>query len=197
MTSSAIWESIKGYEGYYEASPVGHIRSLKRFIIKKNGIKQIVKGRILTPFPKRGYLCASLTNGKVKHILIHRLIAETFIPNPLNKPCVNHIDGNKQNNGIDNLEWCTYSENTIHSYIILKRKASQAFLGRTGSMHPRSRKIICINNSKIYCSLNDAARDLNLLHSKISLVCSGIRPHTKGYVFEYLINHEQGKAVAI
>lgn len=100
-----IWKDIKGYEGLYQVSNLGKVKSLKKNIILKPYIE------------KKGYLRIDLNkNGKSKHYLIHRLVAEAFIPNPLNKLQINHIDCNKQNNCINNLEWSTNLENAIHAY---------------------------------------------------------------------------------
>ncbi len=108
-----IWKDIKGYEGYYQVSNQGRVRRIK------SG-KSTQKGRILKTSSKFDeYSRTGLSiNGKVCWLTIHRLVAEAFIPNPEKKPCVNHIDGNKRNNVVSNLEWCTYSENNRHAYRI-------------------------------------------------------------------------------
>ena len=112
-----IWRDIKGYEGLYQVSNLGRVRSLDRFISQKNNsgpYKRLIKGKLL----KNGknsqkYLLVVLSkpNNKPKVIHIHRLVAEAFIPNPENLPCVNHKDEDKQNNMVENLEWCTYKYN--------------------------------------------------------------------------------------
>lgn len=117
-----IWKDIKGYEGYYQVSNMGRIKSLPRKIynsgiLGKNKFyitkEKILKGRL----DKKGYLRVVLCkNNKKKDYLIHRLTIEAFKKNVDNKPCINHIDGNKTNNKLDNLEWCTYSENLTHAY---------------------------------------------------------------------------------
>lgn len=180
-----MWKDIKGYEGQYMVSYSGEVKSLDRIIIKTNGIAQRTKGKMLSIISNQGYSLVSLSKGHYINVFVHRLVAEAFIPNPENKTDVNHINGNKADNKVENLEWLTRSENQIHSYRILKRKVSKAFLGRFGKDHPRSRKVKCINNGVTYSALNDAARELNISYSKISLVCSGQRKHTKGYKFEY------------
>lgn len=101
-----IWKDIPGYEGLYQASNLGRIRSIDRLVNNTVGLKQM-KGRILKPINGK-YLKVGLSkNGIQKPIRIHRLVALTFIQNPNNYPYVNHKDENKHNNCVDNLEWCT------------------------------------------------------------------------------------------
>lgn len=113
------WRDIKGFEGYYQASNSGQIRSVDRFVLRKDGRYQICKGRILRPF--QGTTCNYLSiqfskdNIPSKH-LIHRLIAYTFLDlNPESKLEVNHKDGNRHNNSVDNLEIVTHQQNIDHS----------------------------------------------------------------------------------
>lgn len=113
------WKSIIGFE-HYMISSLGRVKSLDRSIIDKKGIRQRYKGKIRKNVffsQRRGYYAIIINNGgKQKRFLIHRLMALHFIPNPDNKPCVNHKDGNGMNNRLDNLEWVTVKENSEHAF---------------------------------------------------------------------------------
>lgn len=109
-----IWKDIKGYEGLYQVSNLGRVKSLER---KSDLDGRLIKSKILkTGLNNPGYKFLVLRkNGVSKNKMIHRLVAEIFIPNQDNYYCVNHIDGNKQNNRVDNLEWCTQGFNLKHA----------------------------------------------------------------------------------
>lgn len=112
-----IWKDIQGYEGFYQISNLGNVKSLERVVDKGNGILQHRKERIMN---KResvdGYYIAKLNvNKESTSIAIHILVARHFIDNPNNYPEVNHKDCNRKNNQVDNLEWCTHQQNVEHS----------------------------------------------------------------------------------
>ena len=104
------WKMIKGYEGYYSISNMGRLRAERRFLTRKNGFKQFCKEQIVEARSKinSGYYVVNLTKEKeTRHYLIHRLVAEHFLENPLHLEQVNHKDENKLNNVVENLEWCS------------------------------------------------------------------------------------------
>lgn len=111
------WRAVVGYEGYYEISSIGRIRGVDRNITRKDGVKAFVRGKILAPNKTQsGYLFVDLGMERKRHdFKVHRLVATAFIPNPENKPEVNHINGIKTDNRLSNLEWVTHKENMIHA----------------------------------------------------------------------------------
>lgn len=115
-----IWKDIKGYEGLYQVSNLGRVKSLSKTVrsaIQKCGTRTTVDKIVRQAKISSGYYRVGLSNNKVhKGYLVHRLMAIAFIPNPDNLEQVNHKDGNKLNNSLDNLEWVTRSENAIHSF---------------------------------------------------------------------------------
>lgn len=116
------WKSVKNYEGLYEVSTLGRVRSIgKSFLMNNHGTMCMVKiqPKILEQrYHTAGYLLVNINKHKnQKTVRVHRLVAETFLPNPENKPFVNHKNGKKDDNRLDNLEWTTPSENNKHAYI--------------------------------------------------------------------------------
>lgn len=168
-----IWKDILGYEGMYQISNKLRVISLKRTLIYKNN-KSIQRQQYLRNISlgRSGYFCVSLNKeGKRNEYLLHRLIAIAFIPNPLNLPEVNHKDGNKLNNNIDNLEWCTHKENVIHAFNIGLNK------GHFGENHGLSvlteSKVLAIRrlyriNPKF--SRNNIAKKLNVKNACIGKI---------------------------
>lgn len=108
-----IWKDIKGFEGFYQVSSLGRVKSLDRVIERSNGKLQTLKGKVLKAKTYRnGYKFVALRAVSFgKEIMVHRLVAMSFIPNQNGYPCINHKDENKGNNRVDNLEWCTQKYN--------------------------------------------------------------------------------------
>lgn len=114
-----MWKPIKNYEGYYEVNENGEVRSVDRIVTtKKDGVVKHLKGRYLIPHESgRGYPAVTLSkNRHLKTTYIHSLVAEAFLPQHDPNLVINHIDGNKWNNTVSNLEWITYSQNNQHAY---------------------------------------------------------------------------------
>ena len=158
-----IWKDIKGYENLYQISNLGNVLSVYS------------NDRILKLNPNTdGYLIVNLSkNGTSKTMKIHRLVAQAFIPNPENKPEVNHIDENKQNNSVENLEWVTHKENCNYGTRNERMRKTQSV------------KIKCIETNTIYYGIRECAREMNLNHSSILKVLQGKYQKAGGYTFEY------------
>lgn len=168
--NNEVWKPIPSYEGYYEASNTGRIRSLDRVVNVEETEQHCEyeysqKGKILIPILNNaGYYRVSLVKERSKKIhSIHRLVAKTFIDNPNNYQCVNHIDENKLNNNVYNLEWCTHRYNTNHGNSLFIRSQKQRFTNK--NMKP----VIAMHNcTQIeFDSIRSAARFLNLKQSNI------------------------------
>lgn len=165
MIDNEKWKPIKNYESLYEVSDLGNIKSLKRNVILK------VRN------DKNGYLVINLCKkGKTKTFKVHRLVAHEFIDNPLNKKEINHKDGNKQNNRVNNLEWCSSKENQIHAY----------------KMHlqiPTYKKVFQydLNNNFIreWKSMKLASEELKIHHGDICQCCKQRRKTAGGFIWRY------------
>lgn len=182
-----VWKEIIGFEGLYDISSLGRVkrRSYKKNI--GNNALQPIKEKILTNvIGTDGYYALILHNNyKHKRFKIHRLIAIHFISNPELKPCVNHIDGNKLNNSISNLEWCTYSENNLHKYRVLGIKDKKPF----GGDHWNSKKVIQLTKDgieiKIHNAISDACRELGLYNANILGCIKGRYKTSGGFIWKY------------
>lgn len=170
-----IWKPIFGYEGLYSVSNLGSVRSENRIVKSKNGVLKKLFGRILIIRKNRtGYNTVFLSNkGTVKNTQVHRLVAQAFIPNPENKPCVNHKNGIRHDNRVENIEWCSYSENNKYTYAVLKRKPSM--LGAFEDKNPNAKAIIQIfpdGSIKEYSCAIRASKETNI---PVKNICSACR----------------------
>lgn len=151
MKDETVWKSIHGYEGIYIVSNSGIIKSLDRLDAK--GGKR--KGRVIKPsFSKDGYLYVGLCNGKHKTFKVHRIVAREFINNQHNKETVNHIDGDKTNNNVYNLEWSTREEQLVHAYKNNLKKWDKKARDNACNARHNPIKIIDKETGKEYYSVN-------------------------------------------
>lgn len=162
-----IWKPVIGYEGLYEVSNLGRVKSLPRKTVVKS---HIIKVEISWNGRPRVHLSK---NGKAKHETLYRLIAMAFIPNPENKPEVNHIDGNPLNNNVSNLEWATKSENCWHRNNVLGV--------RTGFSKDADKPVICVESGIKYTSIIKAAKDTGAYRQNIAKCIQGKRETAGGY----------------
>ena len=153
----------------------------KYYVSNYGRVKNSETNHILTGTINKGYVMVHLTlNKKTKKVFVHRLVAKTFIPNPLNLPYVNHIDGNKENNLYSNLEWCTPKENVKHAIdngLIPKDKVNSK-----GCVQ----KDLSGNIIAYYKSISEAARKTGGHNEHIGDVCRGKRKTANGYLWEYI-----------
>lgn len=157
-----IWKPINGFEGKYEVSTFGRVKSIGTYNTCKRGI--------LSPMiDTSGYEHVGLyLNGKAKDKSIHRLVAETFIPNPNELRYINHIDENKRNNNVSNLEWCTNSYNLTYS------------LGKRVMQFSKNGQLI-----RVFNSIAEASKELNIPTSNISRCCKRVRATAGGFIWNY------------
>ena len=163
-----IWKDIKGYEGLYQVSNLGRIKSLPR---ETNNQFSWCERILKLKKTKFGYLVACLkVNGKDSFKSVHRLVAEAFIPNPLNLPQVNHKDEDKSNNRVDNLEWCDAVYNMNYGTCIQRRVEKQS---KAVNQYTLDGVFI-----KQWKSAKEASKELHIDRSTIKMVCYG-RPQRK------------------
>lgn len=187
------WLPVVGFEGYYEVSNYGSVRSVKRTISYPSGRIQVYKSilRKLTVNHYNGYVYVGLTNKEHKQSQhrVHRLVARAFIPNPDNLPEVNHEDFDKQNNAVSNLKWCDKFYQNQHAAKKEGRQWQNHRKGMVGCLNPASKPVVAtgLDGHPIgyYESGILAAKALGVNQAKVSACCRGKRKHTKGIKFEF------------
>ena len=176
-----LWKDIVGYEGLYQVSNFGRIRSLDRIIKRPKMGDFFKKSQIIKNKIYKGYFSVQLSKqGITKNHKVHRLVAQAFIPNPNNYKEVNHKDENKENNCADNLEWCTHKYNMEYGTWVNRRekKINRSYCSKKILQYDLEKKYI-----KTWDSISMAQRELNINH--ISSCCSGKRKTAGGYIWEY------------
>ena len=184
-----IWKDVVGYEGLYQVSNLGKVRSVDRYVLSSNGKNRFLKGReMLKREDSYGYMTLSLSNKSRKIVRVHRLVADAFLSNPSNLPCVNHKDRVPSNNTVfvnkdgtidyekSNLEWCTYQyNNTYQNAVELRRnKMINNNLSVAVAQYSKNGSLIAT-----YPSQREASRKTGIKSSVICNACAG-RFHTAG-----------------
>lgn len=196
------WRDIEGYEGLYQISSEGRVKSLKR--IARNN--HTVDSKIRKPkIDKDGYCCVSLwIDGVSKEYFIHRLVAQAFVPNPENKPCIDHINTDRTDNRVENLRWCTHKENTnnpisrekfLHNRYKVEGerrisiyKPTKEAIAKMAEKHKKPVGMYKDGNLiKRFDSAADAEReDNNLKFMSISAACNGRLKTYRGYEWKFI-----------
>lgn len=159
------WQPIKGFKGKYAISNLGNLKRVERHFCDSWGRNYHLPSKMLKlTTDKDGYKVCYLLGTNCR---VHRLVAQAFIPNPANKPQVNHIDGDKTNNCVDNLEWCTCTENNRHRC---------AVLGYRGTPH-HCKKVRCIESGEVFASLHEAIRAKGGHRNNLKNAAIGKRQH--------------------
>ena len=171
------WRDIKGFEGKYQISNLGNVKSLN---YNNTGKPNLLKPTKLA----NGYLQVSLCkNGKRIGKLVHVLVSEAFIPNPFELPQINHKDENKENNCVDNLEWCDAKYNINYGTGIKRSaEARTGIYGRNSSCKP----VLCVETNIIYSGTYEAQQKTGTKNGNISLVCNGKRKTAGGYHWRFV-----------
>ncbi len=173
-----IWKDVVGYEGLYQVSDRGRIKSICSYVRLQNGELMKKKPHILKLQDRCGYKLVNLFKGGRSHTLnIHRLVAEAFLPNPHRYSVVNHKDENKSNNSLSNLEWCTHAYNLSYGTAQRRRAVSQ---GKVVIQLDKNGAFI-----KRHLTLMDACRDTGINFQNISQCCNNKRKTAGGYCWKF------------
>lgn len=188
------WRDIIGYEGKYQVSNLGRARSLDRWARVCGNGRRLVKGRIMSigKYPN-GYSTINFTDGKGKVVskLVHRLVAQAFLPNPDNLPEVNHKDEDITNNRVDNLEWCTSKYNA--NYGTRNQRCYESNRKHFKTVYQIDKD--CGMIIRWWDSIRNAARSLGICEEQITRVCKGRNITAGGFIWRYADEYDKEQAV--
>lgn len=181
-----VWKDIQGFEGIYQVSNKGRVRSLDRYVECADSFRHY-KGKIMKQDKKKnGYMQICLRRQKIqKQALVHRLVANAFIPNTDNLPDVNHKDENKENNSVENLEWCTQAYNNSYGEGYKQRSKNAIKYAIQKQSMPVLQYSTDGKFIAEYYSATEAARQNNCRQGGISECCNGKQKTAYGYVWKY------------
>lgn len=176
-----IWKDIPNYEGTYQVSNLGRVRSLDRMVLRKDGRSERHSGTIIKQHINRGYHYVRLCkNSSYRSLKVHRLVAEAFIPNINNLPQVNHMDENKSNNSVGNLEWCTMEYNIRYGTAFQRTRDSHIKL--------HGKKVVMYSSDGDIVKTFECTKDLEregFDRRAVNRCCRNISNTHKGYKFQY------------
>lgn len=198
-----VRKPVVGYEGYYEVDQFGRVYALDRVItVNDNGrtYDKPLKGKQMKQsMHSKGYKTVSLTKyGKTKTIYVHRIVAEAFIPNPNDLPFINHIDEDKTNNFVENLEWCTEQYNSTYGKARQKQanalrgkkhtkehneKIGKSMLAYQNGENGNGQKVVCLESGQMFSSISECARTMGVPFETVRKSC--IRKTKKGKLYTF------------
>lgn len=185
------WRQIPEFEGLYEVSNTGKIRSLARIVNSCYGSKMALQSKeIKLNLKRNGYMYVCLSKeGSANTYRVHRLVALAFISNPNNQPQVNHKNGVKNDNRVGNLEWCTASQNSNHAYSSNLRFSPSYWKDKSGSEHNLSKPVVMMTQQdetvRMFGSSYEAERETQIANQNISKCLKGKRKTAGGYKWKY------------
>jgi hypothetical protein len=184
------WKDIKEFEGLYQVSNYGRVKSLKRIL--NDG--RIWEERVMKTPLSAGYPSVSLRKNNIYvRERVHRLVGKTFLKGYQEKYCINHIDGIKTNNHFSNLEWCTYKENSMHAFI----NNLNDVINNTRYINMKPTVQLSLNNEfiRIFDSAKEAAKFVKCPIQNITRVCRGGRKSARGFIWKYLKDYENKRSI--